>query len=615
LDRIYGTLELRSVDEERREFEGIANTGCEDSHGTVVEPAGAKFSLPLPLLFHHDSETPVGEITSARLVNGQWIVRGTIRKIDEPGYVKDATDRAWHNVKHKLMRGLSVGFQPLKQVGNRFVEWMWRELSIVTLPSNSECSILAVRSAFGAPNTSPGVSGQSTNNPKRQMTVQEQITQYENTRAAKVAARDAILAKANDEGRTLDEQESEQFDTLDTEIRSVDDHLVRLNTVKQDNEKRAAPVVATSIAKASESRSGVPIVTVRSNQLPGLGFARYVMSLVRSRGNHYEAAEYAKHAFGDDGENIALMHRAAVAAGTTTETNWALPLVQTNYVNEFLELLRPQTLLGRIPGLRKVPFNTSMPAQTGGGTYGWVGEGAPKPVTKPQYASVTLSKAKAAGIIVLTKELVRLSTPSAQEAVRDEMLAGIRQFLDTQFVDSTVAAVSGVNPASITNGVSGTAASGTDVADARSDIAARIAAFAAANYGLNGLVILMSESQAFALGTMINSVGQPAFPGLNINGGTILGVPVVTSETVGSQIIFAHTPSILVADEGGIEIDASEEASLQMDSAPDDPSDGDTVYVSMFQRNLVALRVERMITWGKARSTAVDRITSAAYVA
>jgi hypothetical protein len=66
---------------------------------------------------------------------------------------------------------------------------------------------------------------------------------------------------------------------------------------------------------------------------------------------------------------------------------------------------------------------------------------------------------------------------------------------------------------------------------------------------------------------MLNSVGNPAFPGLGLGGGSILGVPVVTSETVGAQIIFAHAPSILYADDGGVEIDISREASVQLDSA------------------------------------------------
>ena len=50
-------------------------------------------------------------------------------------------------------------------------------------------------------------------------------------------------------------------------------------------------------------------------------------------------------------------------------------------------------------------------------------------------------------------------------------------------------------------------------------------------------------------------------------------------------------------------------------AAPVEPSDATTVLTSLWQANLVGIRAERFITWGKARSTAVDRITSAAYVA
>jgi HK97 family phage major capsid protein/HK97 family phage prohead protease len=624
MERLFATLELRATSDDLRQFEGIANTAALDSHDTVVEPLGARFTLPLPLLWFHDQETPVGEITRAELRDGKWWVQGTIRKVTEPGAVKDATDRAWHSLKHKLVRGLSVGFKPLKEIGNRYVEWIWRELSLVTLPSNQEASILAVRSAYNAASgdsKNPGVSGSPTPTPRHgKMTIAEQITQYENTRAAKIAQRDALLEKSGAEGATLDASDAETFDTLDTEVRSIDEHLVRLNRSKADMLARATAVTATNTTTASQSRGGVSVVTVKPNVEPGIMFARHVMALAVCKGNKFEAAEYAKRTWGDGADEIyrglrdGIMTRAAVAAGTTTNSTFAAPLVPTNYSQDFLDLLRPKTLLGRIPGLRHVPFNTSMPAQTAGGTFKWVGQGKMKPVTNAQYAAVTLAFAKASGISVLTEELVRLSTPSAEAAVRDSLVKDCANFLDVQFLDSTVAAVSNVNPASITNGVTGTGASGADVADARTDIAARIKAFADANYNLDELVILMSQSMAFNLGTMVNAVGAPAFPGLGINGGSILGIPVVTGGNVGSQIVFVHAPSILMADEGGVEVDVSREASVELQDTPTEPSDASTVLTSLWQANLVGIRVERFITWGKARSTAVDRITSAAYV-
>ena len=283
-------------------------------------------------------------------------------------------------------------------------------------------------------------------------------------------------------------------------------------------------------------------------------------------------------------------------------------------LNEFLELLRPRTLLGRIPGMKRVPFNVAVAAQTTGGTYGWVGQNKPKPVTKADYATVTLTFAKAAGIIVLTEELVKLSTPSAEALVREEMIAGMGQFLDLQFQDPAVAAVANVNPASITNGAATAAASGVTGAAAKADLAARVATFTAAGIPLEGSVWLMNDSNAFGLAMSVNALGQPLFPGMSITGGSIFGIPVIVSNSLSTRIVLMHAPSILYADDGGVSIDVSREASVQMDSAPTDTVDATTVYVSLWQRNLVGLKAERFITWLRARTAAVTYITAAAYI-
>jgi len=627
MDRLFGTLELRATNDELREFEGIATTSAEDDHGTVVEPSGARFKLPIPLLWQHDQKTPVGEITEAQLRGDEWWVKGHIAKVSEPGKVKDATDQAWHSIKYKLVRGLSIGFNVIKEKGKKFIEWAWRELSLVTIPSNQEASIVSVRSAYLAASgdKSPGVSGTPTTQPRQKMpmTIAERITALEARHGVALARMDEINDKVAEEGRTKDEAEKEEYEGLERDASALISEITDLKKRGSLNLEKATPVAGKNGKEASESRGGVSVVRVDDRGEKGIGIARYAMALAHAKGSKSDAVQYVKRAFpsGDISDTVikalegdGLQTRAAVAPGTTTNATFAAPLVATNYINDFLDLLRPATLIGKIPGLRRVPFNVSMPAQTAGGTYKWVGQGKMKPVTNAQYAAVTLAFYKVAGIIVLTDELVRLSTPSAEAAVRDELVKGAQAFLDAQFVDSTVAAVANVNPASITNGVAGTAASATTPAAARTDIAARVAAMAALGYPVNELVLIMSESLAFNLGLALNAVGQPAFPGISVTGGTLLGMPVVVSQAVGNQVIIAHTPSILIADEGGMEIDVSREASIQLDSAPTDPPDATAVLTSFWQANLVGLRVERYIAWGKARSTAVDRITSAAYV-
>jgi HK97 family phage major capsid protein len=617
MDRLYGTLEIRSVDEERREFEGVANTAALDDHGTVIEPDGARFALPLALLWMHDQGTPVGEITEARLVDGRWRVRGSIRRIEEAGYFKDATDRAWHGVKHRLVRGLSIGFKPLKQKGNRFTEWAWRELSLVTIPSNHEATIELVRSSFAASGDRPGVSGTSIpTTPRRTMTIKEQIQSHANSRAAKVARQQALMEAAEAEGRTLAENEAEEFDTLADEVRSIDGHLTRLGDLQKANAEKAVPVAADTPQAAQQTRAGVPIVRVRANTDPGIGMARVAMALLRNAGNRAEAVEDIRRTWPDQADELELQLRAPVAAGTTTHATWAGPLVQpTTLANEFLEFLRPRTLLGRIPGLRQVDFNSRVLSQTGAGTYNWVGEGKPKPLTALALGAVQLAFNKIAGIIVLTEETIKYSTPSAERIVRDDMVAGIAGFMDNQFLDPTITAIAGVRPASITEGVAGTAASGATEAAARADIRALLGGFIGNNIGLDGVVLLANPSVAFNLGTMVNALGQPAFPGITKDGGNLLGIPVITSNAtaLASQIVAVHAPSILIADDGSVTIDMSREASLEMESTPADPVLATTVLISLYQQNLVGLRAERSVTWLRARAGSVRRITGVAY--
>src|SRR6185436_8981271 len=286
-------------------------------------------------------------------------------------------------------------------------------------------------------------------------------------------------------------------------------------------------------------------------------------------------------------------------------------LVNQTIVNDFIELLRPATIMGKIPNWRSVPFNCKVPSQTAGGTYGWVGEAKPKPLTKLAFSAETLTITKVAGILVLTEELVRLSNPSAEALVRADMVAGIAQFLDAQFIDPAVAAVTGVNPASITNGAPTAAATTSPLAD----IMGLISHFASNNIAVGGVTFIMSAANALSLSFRTNLDGSPQFPGIGIDGGSYRGLTFITSQAAGTNVIALQPSLILYADDGGVTIDASREASLQMDSAPASPADATTVLVSLWQHNLVGLRAERFINWKRINTNAVYYLTAVNYPA
>jgi HK97 family phage major capsid protein len=445
-------------------------------------------------------------------------------------------------------------------------------------------------------------------------TIQEQITSFETSRATKHARMTAIMTKAAEAGATLDQAETDEYDGLTAEIKSIDAHLVRLRALETTTIAKATPITAANPDDASAQRGHVPIISVKSNLAPATAFIRYVQALAVARGSTLQAVEYAKR-WHDSTPEVELALKAAVAAGTTTDATWAGPLAPiTPLTTDFLALLRPQTILGKVDTFFKVPFNVSVASQTGGGTYQWVGQGAPKPVGKLAFATVTLSILKCAGIIVITEELARTSTPSAEEVIRRDMIAGIAAFLDQQFIDPAAAAVAGVSPGSVTNGVTPITTAGPTPANARTDIQALAAAMTAALVPSAGAVLILSETNALALTNALNPLGQPLFPGMAQGGGMIMGYKAVASQAAGTTVALVQPSAILYADDGGVTIDVSREASVQMDTVLDNPPVATSLFTSLWQNNLVGLRAERFINWKKGRAGVVQ-YTAATYTA
>lgn len=617
MDRAFACLEVKAVDETARIIEGIATTPTADRMGDVVDPQGATFALPLPLLWHHDPQQPIGQVIAATVTPAGIQIRAQLTEVREPGSLRDRLETAWQSIKAipPLVRGLSIGFKPLaatpRKGGGLYIsKWLWGELSAVTIPANVEATIARIKSLAAIGHTPPGATGShllERGKVAHLMTIQEQISGLEASRAAKAARMGELLTKAAETGSTFDAAQTDEYDGLTREVEGHDAHLVRLRAFEK-TQIAAATVIApvTEIKAASDLRGAMPVITVKPNLAPATGFIRYVQALSVTKGSKLEAVEYAKR-WADSTPEVELCLKAAVAAGTTTDATWAGPLAQLRpLANEFVELLRPQTYLGRIPGLKKVPFNVSVPQQTGGGTYQWVGQGAPKPVGKLTFGTITLSITKCAGIIVITEELARESSPSAEGVIRDDMIRGIAQFLDAEFIDPAKAAVANVSPGSITNGVTPITTAGTSPANARTDIQALINAMTAAGISVAGAVLIMSETNAAALAGALNPLGQDLFPALSATGGTALGLTVLTSQTAGNNVVLLQPSAVLYADDGGVTIDVSREASVQMDSAPDNPALATTVLTSFWQNNLVGLRAERFINWKRARTGAVQ---------
>lgn len=648
MHRAYSLLEVKSLDSERRVITGMATTPTPDRDGDIIEPLGVKFKNPLPLLLYHDAKRPVGHVTFQKPTKKGIPFEARIPKIDEPGIVKDRVDEAWQSVKAGLISGTSIGFRPnhekvelLKSGGFHFHETEVFELSLVVIPANAEATIATVKSldssqavtgvkaTAGTRSTAAGDTAftpQKRRDQTMSRTASDRLTALKTERTAIAEKMKSLMQPVIDETGELDENEQKQYDDFSADLDEKDAEIKRLQAFERASViPKALPVVADTADAAAESRSSRRVI-VKDTLPPGIEFARYLICKGAANVLGVSPLDVAKTRFPDH-PRIQSMFKAAVAGATTTDATWAAPLLQDvrTLTSEFLDYLRPKTIVGRfgtdgIPALTRVGFYERVQSQTTGGSANWVGQAVQKPVTKFDFEAITTLPTKIAAISVLSDELVRFSSPSAESRVRDALTKIIVERMDRDFIDPDKAVSANVSPASITNGITGlTPSSGGDADDVRADVAAMLGAFIGTNQNVQNLVWIMSGTTAMQAMMMRNSLGQQEFPGITVNGGTFFGFPVIVSQyaaVVGSPtqniVVLVNPNEIFLADDGGVSVDMSREATIEMS---DDPANESGTQVNMYQTNQVALKAERYVYWVRGRVSAVAWLDGVAWSA
>lgn len=151
--KAYAVVTLKDLQQDQRTFKGIASTPETDRHGDIVVSAGARFKNPVPLLWMHEADKAIGTVEFGKPTVDGIPFTARIPKVDEPGVLKDLVDLAWHSVKAKVVRGVSIGFRVLEggceslaQGGKRFTSFELMELSLVSVPANPSATITEIKS-------------------------------------------------------------------------------------------------------------------------------------------------------------------------------------------------------------------------------------------------------------------------------------------------------------------------------------------------------------------------------------------------------------------------------------------------------------------------------------
>lgn len=148
--RAYSVLDVKAMDGDKREIRGIATTPTPDRYGDIVEPLGMAFENPMPLLHQHDQQSPVGTVMFGKATKDGIPFVATLPYIEEPGPLRDRVETAWGELKHGLVKAVSIGFNAiehavLKSGGIHFLRSECLELSLVTIPANADARISSIK--------------------------------------------------------------------------------------------------------------------------------------------------------------------------------------------------------------------------------------------------------------------------------------------------------------------------------------------------------------------------------------------------------------------------------------------------------------------------------------
>jgi hypothetical protein len=286
------------------------------------------------------------------------------------------------------------------------------------------------------------------------------------------------------------------------------------------------------------------------------------------------------------------------AASNPIDTTSGAGLLPPVMLDALISAMQRDTVLTKIPGLVRAPLLVHLPSVTTDPSIAWMTEASPKPVSQPILGNIVLTASKCAGIVVLTRELVH-AQPLAAGIIAGILIRAATAFVDSQFLDPTVAAVVGKNPRSITNGITATTAAAT----LAGSVAAVLAALFTQRPQTVSPVLIMSPATAGSLGTSLQ---------VNASSGALTFgvVPVAVSVGAGANVIAMDSNAIYYNDDGG-QVDSSEYASVQMDTAPGAVT-ASTVLINLWNENKVGVRLDRFVTWQRAADNAVAIVTPGA---
>ena len=436
-----------------------------------------------------------------------------------------------------------------------------------------------------------------------------------------VAAKDVItsLVKAAEtDSRDLTEVEASEISSAKALIEQKEKSL---QAYKDAEQSLAQGVAAPGVVKSQH------LGTTKARKGEEMLFAKLATAafVAHTQSKSLEAA--AAQAFESDRELQAVV-KAATAPALTGVSGWAQELTRQGYA-DFMDALRPVSFYAQLAASgTSIAFggnqSISMPAQAGamGDLAGsFVGEGNLIPVKRTSYAAKILNRYKMGVISHFSKELSRVSIPSIQGLITSQIVADTAFAIDAALISANPA-VANLSPAGLLNGVTLSASAGTTAADVLADIKTLVTPIIAQNGNSQAIVLLMNPLQELGLSFVTTAVGTYVFRD-QLASGRLNGYKVIVSNNIPAGTVIALDASSFASAFDTPEFAVSDTAALVQanDIAPAPNVAGQSSMtavtsgnvVSLFQQELIAVRMTMPLSWLMRRDGFVTGINGVAW--
>jgi HK97 family phage major capsid protein/HK97 family phage prohead protease len=590
-------------------FTFVMSTEDTDRDGDIVVQSGIDlrdFRKNPVALYAHNHTQPIGIWQNVRIEGKRLLGELKLAALGTSEFI----DTLHKLVEQRILRAVSIGFiadpdgyERNGDSGIKFGKTRLLECSLVAVPANQNALRVKALTMVPAdlretfcPDTEAGrvkraKSSAASDTPSartglatakmsdrtgsKPMSLAKQITAKQERL---IAIKDRLteieaLAAAGEE---LDDDLTEEIDTLEEEQAATIKSLEALQKVERGLANRAQP--AATLPAVIQRGATVP-ATVATQEKPGALLVKTISAAVMAKILDRSVHEVMGEMYANDDRLPAVAKmmigtKSAVAIADTTTPGWAAELVR-NDMRGFLQELAPVSVYAAllrygvsldfgsansitIPRRDRTAQNNG--AQIGGA---FVGEAGVIPVKALAISSRTLNRYKLAVISTFTEELAQQSVPGIEDIIRAAILEDTALVVDNALLDNS-AAVAGVRPAGLLNGVTLTASSGDTSADIVTDIRVLLDAMAS----INGAkpVLIMNTSRVIGLSTVTSAAGDFLFRD-EVAQGRLLGVPIIASPTVAPDEVIIIDAGSFVGANASPRFTVSDQATLTMANA------------------------------------------------